>query len=140
MRWRTAGLLVLAVAACAACQAEAKRAVAQEYADRYLEALRDERIDQAMSMYSDEFFRGTPQQKWRSRLDEVRAQLGGLESFRLDNWNLEMLPNGTFTTLVYSVTYSEHTARETITVVESVNDETLGIFGHRIESSFLDAI
>ena len=139
MTWRSAALVLLAVAACTACRAEASRAEAVAHADRYFEAMQAGRIDEALSMYAAEFYERTTRPKWQAKLAEVRRQLGDLESYHLETWNIEMLPNGTFTTLAYDVTYSLHPARETITVVVPVKGGAPGIFGHRIDSAVFRA-
>ena len=90
-----------------------------------------------LGLYSPVFFDVTAGDVWFGHLDDVTAQLGGIESFKMEKWTMELLPNGAFTTFVCRVRHSRHESVDTITVVEPTNGTGLAVFGHYIRSEAL---
>jgi hypothetical protein len=130
-----AAVLMLSLAVSATgCQSAKHKLEAEAFANRYYEALRAGRIDEALDMCSSTFFATTPREDWVAKLALTRENLGALEDFKSTKWNMEILPNGTFTTFQYTVNYARFESHETITVVAPTREEGFFIFGHHIRS------
>ena len=122
--------LCLALAGCGPCAVEtavrggiAKRD-AQKVADAYFTCARERKYDACMTLYSPEFWKAIPKETWRKILPNVEAELGPLESCKLEHWQA-----GTFTGTSGSHAYADltyackHTNFEA-TVAFRISDES----------------
>jgi len=128
---------MLVAIASAGCQSMDRLAESEAFLDRYFEALLHDDREMLQQLYSPVFFDATTADVWFERLDDVAEQLGPIESFEMEKWSMELLPNGAFTTFVCRVRHSRHESSDTITVVDPADGSGLAIFGHHIRSEAL---
>ena len=114
------------------CPASVEQPKFRDFADRYYQTLRDEPFEQALPLYEARFFDTTPQLEWQEKLEQTRQRFGQLESWQQAKWSMEMLPNGTFVTFEYDVTYASERRREILTIVAPRETDSLYVFGHHI--------
>ena len=139
---RTRRLLALAAGtlmalAAAGCQSADRLADSEAFLNRYFDALLHDDRETLEQLYSPIFFDATTAEVWFGHLDDVAEQLGPIESFEMEKWSMELLPNGAFTTFVCRVRHSRHESSDTITVVDPVDGSGLAVFGHHIRSEAL---
>jgi len=112
-----------------------RRQAAERVADAYFGAFGDNKIDEVMKLYDEEFFRTTLREDWRRTLLDIQGKLGRSTSHVRTGWNGVLpLSGGSFTvTLVYDVKYENGTGRETLVIkVPDVGRPT--IQGHSFRS------
>ena len=113
----------------------------QSVAAEYFEAIRKQDYDKAIEFYSTVFFERTSREDWRLALVRINSKLGDLEQYELQDWDVRVWdgPGGrlTYYTLEYKVTYSKHSAIETLTLTKKNDGESALIQAHNVSSSEL---
>lgn len=132
---------VLALAALAGgCGLSRDRAEAQRVADAYFEAVRAGDLERATRLFSPDFFRQTPRERWLTGMGNLRGKLADLQGHELVNRNIRKrvgTGGGTYCQLQYQVTYSRHPAQETLLLVRPTGGQSFRITGHHIVSEAL---
>jgi len=131
----------LALAALAGgCGLGRDRAEAEQAADAYFEAVRAGDLERATRLFSPDFFRQTPLDRWLTGMGSLRGKLGDLQGHQLVNWNIHKrvgAGGGAYCQLQYQVTYSRHPAQETLLLVRPTGGQSFRISGHHIVSEAL---
>jgi hypothetical protein len=112
---------------------------ADAYAGLYFLCIQEGRLDDALDLYSPEFFDDTNSRDgWLELLHTMNTKLGTLQSYELTTWNRRSVVgtegSGTYWTLVYQTQYEKYPAEETIAVFKPSDSTTLSIIGHHIAS------
>lgn len=128
------GLTILCLIA-PACRSVELQHEARAFADDYFAALRDGPRPELLEWYAPAFLDRTPGEAWLASLEEAADRRGRLETFGMAKWTMELLPNGSFVTFEYDVTYANETTVEAVTVVRPADQEHFFVFGHRVLSS-----
>ena len=123
------------------CGGFAKPEAADKFASEYFTCIKEQRFDDALAMYSPEFFEATGPQEWSATLRRLTEKLGELRSHELTTWRTHSVAStggsGTYYALVYQVNYSEYSAQETLTLFQPRDSEVLSIRRHSIASEGL---
>lgn len=139
MMRRSAWAVVLAILAAAPAGCIKGPEEADAYAGLYFQCIQEHRLDDALELYSPEFFDETnSRDRWLELLRTLDAKLGELQSYELTTWNRRSVAgtagSGTYWTLVYRTQYRKYPAEETIAVFRPSGSPALSIIGHHIAS------
>lgn len=115
----------------------ASLADAQATADDYYRAIAKKDWDAAVSLYSPDFFRKTPEDQWRRLMPRLSEKLGAYQSHALVGWRIFAGTGGSRTVLNYQVRYANGVASETMTFVGTRAGKHLLIYAHQVNSPAL---
>ena len=107
--------------------------------DKLFTALQTDDIDTALSLYSDEFYKGFPKEFWRTKLQKFNEHMGKMESYRIRNKQADTRYSGKF--FVYQVDtihQGDKKARHIITFVLPIDDSGIKLVGHKITAKGFD--
>lgn len=131
------GLVVLAWLTACTPSAPSDEVVEQK-GQQFFTALKNDQFDQALDMYSKEFFAMRPREEWKALLQKLRKDLGPMQSFELKRKQSDLRYSGAFFIFEYSTMYGTEKAWETVTFFTPVNSEEVRVFGHHIKTKGLD--
>jgi hypothetical protein len=90
-------------------------------------------IDTALTFYSDDFYKGIPREQWRKRLEEFKAHMGPMISFRIRNRQADTRFSGKFFVFeLESVHEGDKKASHILTFILPVNDDAVNLVAHKI--------
>lgn len=101
--------------------------------NKLFSALQANDIDTALSMYSDEFYKGIPRPVWQAQLQKFNEHMGVMESFRIRNKQSDTRFSGRF--FVYqieTVHQGEKKARHILTYILPNDGSDVRLVGHKI--------
>ena len=102
-------------------------------------ALQANDIDAAMTQYSDEFYKGFPQEFWRTKLQKFNEHMGTMESFRIRNKQADTRYSGKFFIFqVETIHQGDKKARHIITYLLPIDDSGVKLVGHKITAKGFD--
>jgi len=132
-RWRAWALMALTtlLSACVDTGVPLEAVVAQ--GDEYMAAYQAWDKEKMATFYSPKMFTRMPEEAWWETLEEKRRQLGALQSYRLMNKSKDTRFSGIFYILQYKTVYENGEAREVVTFIEPVDEDSLKIFAHSIQ-------
>ena len=101
--------------------------------NKLFSALQSNDIDTALTMYSDEFYKGIPKQYWRAQLQKFHDHMGAMESFRIRNKQADTRFSGKFFVFqLDTVHQGQKKARHILTYVLPVDGSDVRLVGHKI--------
>jgi len=114
----------------------------------YFEGVRSHQYDTVLALYSPDFFKVTPKEKWRATLSAFPGLLGELQSYQLVNWQSKakrsvgfgMAQDGTYMTFVYAVRYSLKSSIETFVLFIPKGASSMTIIAHNIKSEAFNSL
>lgn len=124
--------LLLAAVLVTSCSQGLPPAQAQARAESLLSALRDGKLDQAVAMYSDEFFLRQTTAQWRAELQRHQDTLGAMQSFTLRKQQYDSRYSARFYLYEFQTVHERGRAWQTVTVINPVGTTELKIVGHKI--------
>jgi uncharacterized protein DUF4019 len=131
-------LLLFVAAGCGFTEA---RQMGEELAEQYFATAQQGDTASVLAMYDDEFYKATPETKWREMYAHIRAKLGKPQTHTLANWNVNSMTgtwgSGQYVTLVYQVQYEAAKGTETIGVFIPSSSGRAGIRSHNFNSDAL---
>ncbi len=132
-RWRAWALMALItlLSACVDTGVPLETVVAQ--GNEYMAAYQAWDKEKMASFYSPRMFTRMPEEAWWEMLEEKRRQLGALKSYSLMGKSKDTRFSGIFYILQYKTVYEHGDAREVITFIEPVDEDSLKIFAHSIQ-------
>ena len=101
--------------------------------NKLFSALQAKDIDTALTMYSGEFYKGFPEQYWRSQLQKFNDHMGSMESFLIRSKQSDTRYSGKFFVFqIDSIHEGQKKARHIITYVLPIDGSDVRLVGHKI--------
>ncbi len=126
--------VTVALAAVSACGFTEAKEDAETLAATYFQAAQIKDLDKIVDLYWPSFFQATSREDWGKTMLMVWDKLGVPGDFELQSWRVDAgaTAGGTQIVLVYSVTYEDYAAVETLTIFRRSGEAK--ILGHDINS------
>lgn len=107
---------------------------AEALVTRYFSAIKSGAYQDAVPLFSEEFYKEVSKKEFVQGLEKNREKLGTLEDYNLVSWkvNVNSSKGGTEVILVYRVKYSQHEAQETFVVLKPFATGPASIIAHNI--------
>jgi len=110
---------------------------AEALVTRYFKAIKSGTYQDALPLFSDEFFQKTTKEELLKSLEKLQEKYGSLEKYEQTSYSIEANPSrGTVVTLIYQVKYSRLETQETF-VVSKPRLKPASIMAHTIKSEGL---
>ena len=120
------------------CVAEDSKAQAQSVAEGYLQAVKANDLDRAITFFASHYPEIRSPQGLKTDIQIITGRLGELRDYRLTaaRWRRDFIPpeTGTLVTLEYDVRYTKHQAHEIFMILKPFGRGEYKIVGHRIAS------
>jgi hypothetical protein len=114
---------------------------AELVAQAYFDCIQKADFDGAMELFSAKFFQATPREEWRVMQEKIGEKLGGLQSYKLVQWNVfkgkKSGLSGIIVELGYEATYEKYPAQVLIVAYKPVGGEEFGIISMNVNSQGL---
>ena len=131
---RCLALLCLALGS-GSCESSLDMAPLQSQVDELYRAVVEERIEDLLDMYSDEFYQHVPRSEWRDTLVDISTTLGAyLTRAFVKPIVLSSMKTGTTVTLIYDVEYANHRVVEQITFRTNRNGNPAQLIHHQFNT------
>lgn len=98
------------------------------------EAIKSGDIDKAIEQYADKFFEMRSRDQWREQLDDMKQQLGELQSYEITKLSSDTRFSGKFFIFEYKVVYSNGKTWETLTMVNPIDTKDVELIAHKIKT------
>lgn len=103
-------------------------------ADKFWQTVQQANYDEALAFYGKDFFARQPEAAWKAHLEEIHAKLGALQSWRLKEAQINTTYSGRQYMFKFINAYEKGNATETLVFFQPVDDETVTIVAHQIQS------
>jgi hypothetical protein len=139
MRQRSFLLIPLILFVLGGCGAFTAKPEAEALVTRYFNALKSGAFQDAVPLFSEEFYKGLSKEELVKSLEKTRGKFGTLEKFELASFRVDVNSSrgGTIVILVYQVKYSRYEAQETFVVLKPLTTGPASIVSHTIDSKGL---
>lgn len=135
MKVQRIAVWILALACVACSPPPPDESVIERAGQKLYALLKDKQFDQALDMYSPDFFKGRPREPWRETLVQTQQRLGDLVSAELRRKQSSTRYSGMFYIYEYSVTYASGKTWDTVTFFVPNEGGAVQVFGHQIKTA-----
>jgi hypothetical protein len=110
----------------------ADEARAQREATELMNALKAQDIDAALALYSEEFYKLTPREQWREKLQTLQQEYGPMDRYLLRQKQADTRFSGKFYIFEYETVHEKGRLEHLISFVWPVDGKDLILVAHRI--------
>lgn len=120
-----------------ACTQEATEDQVTPMAEEYFATLQANDFEKLLTFYHPDFFNLHSAPEWIARLENIREQLGQIQSVKLKQSQVNTVLTGRRFIYEYSVKYEKGFAKEMVLFFQEINQQDIKVQMHKIDSKLL---
>jgi len=111
-----------------------KQQQADQIINQFHTTLQTQQWDQAASLFDAKFFKSQSRAAWQNEIEQAQHMLGKIKSYAISSKSKDPRFSGDFYIYTVTVQHEHGFSTETITIVRSLDSDSLAIVGYQIKS------